>query len=288
MESILLYGFLFIFGSAIGSFLNVLIDRLPHNQSITGRSHCDHCKRSLHWYELIPVFSYFFIKGKSTCCKKKLSFFYPVIEILTGVCFVFSWIYVEPQMFTRSLPPLFEVFFPFDMSYVVDTTKINILFQLCVFGLISCFIVIFFADSKYYIIPDAVQIGALVFTFLIYLILQISLELFIYKLISSIIIAFPIFLLFMGTKMKGIGFADVKYAGVMGFVLGAFSGFWALYIAFLSGAIISIIAILLKKKKLKSHIPFGPFLVIGTIVLLFVPHLVYDTIYMIFGFHFYY
>src|SRR3989344_3248327 len=80
--------FLFIFGTAIGSFLNVLIDRLPREESIMGRSHCEYCKKILSPIDLIPVLSFLFLKGKCRYCGKKLSLQYPGIEILTGVLFV--------------------------------------------------------------------------------------------------------------------------------------------------------------------------------------------------------
>ena len=82
------YLLLFLIGIAIGSFLNVLIDRLPNEEKITGRSHCDHCQKKLAWYDLIPVISYVFLGARCRYCSKKLSFFYPMVELITGIMFI--------------------------------------------------------------------------------------------------------------------------------------------------------------------------------------------------------
>ena len=79
--------FVFVIGIAIGSFLNVLIDRLPKGEAITGRSHCDYCRKKILWYDLIPVFSFLILHGKTRCCNKKLSIQYPIVEMVTGVSF---------------------------------------------------------------------------------------------------------------------------------------------------------------------------------------------------------
>src|SRR3972149_10542936 len=79
---------IFVFGSSIGSFLNVLIDRLPKEESINGRSHCDYCKKKIAWYDLFPIISFFILGGKSRCCRKKLSWQYPAVEFVTGLVFV--------------------------------------------------------------------------------------------------------------------------------------------------------------------------------------------------------
>jgi leader peptidase (prepilin peptidase)/N-methyltransferase len=79
---------IFVFGASIGSFLNVLIDRLPNNENINGRSHCDYCKKKIPWYDLFPIISFFVLGGETRCCKKKMSFQYPLIETITGIVFV--------------------------------------------------------------------------------------------------------------------------------------------------------------------------------------------------------
>jgi len=118
---------LFVFGLLVGSFLNVLIDRLPFGENILwGRSHCDHCKKPLRWYELIPVFSYIFQRGNCLRCHKPLSIQYPMVELATALGFLY--------------------FYPQFIYWIIFSTLL----------------VLFVADLKYQIIPDSmVLIGVL-------------------------------------------------------------------------------------------------------------------------------
>jgi leader peptidase (prepilin peptidase)/N-methyltransferase len=120
--------FIFILGLLIGSFANVLIDRLPNGESIWwGRSHCDHCKQQLRWFELIPVVSFLLQGSRCRRCHKKFSVQYPIVELITAIGFV--------------------LLFPHSVSYYV---------------LFIALLVIFVADLKYQIIPDSmIVIGCL-------------------------------------------------------------------------------------------------------------------------------
>ncbi len=250
--------FIFIVGLAIGSFLNVLIDRLPKGQSIMGRSHCDHCKRNLQWYELIPIVSFIVQNGKSKCCRKKLSWQYPVVEMITGMSFLLI----------------------FNASRVGGQLLISL-------GIVSCLIVIFVADFKYKIIPDSIQVVLFIFSVMLNLFQhpfnQIP-KLVKNDIASGIVVMLPILLLYLFTRGKGMGFGDVKLAFIMGFLLGIKGGAIALYIAFITGAVYGLVLILLKKKKLKSKIAFGPFLVIGTVMVLFWGEKILETVKKIYGF----
>jgi leader peptidase (prepilin peptidase)/N-methyltransferase len=119
--------FLFLIGACIGSFLGVLATRLPRGESVLwGRSHCDYCGKPLRWFELIPIFSFIIQKGRCLRCHKKLSWSYPLLELVTGLGFV----YLYPRV---SLLVIF-----------------------------SCLLVIFISDMNYQIIPDSmVVIGAI-------------------------------------------------------------------------------------------------------------------------------
>lgn len=237
----MIYIFLFILGTAIGSFLNVLIDRLPNEQSIGGRSHCDHCKKQLSALDLIPIFSYFLLGGKCRYCKKRISLVYPLVELITGVAFVYTWLYIDQ----------------------------NILEKIAFAGIISCLIVIFFADAKYRIIPDSIQIGLFLFSLIFVSIKGLHPEIFLNLVKASFITMLPILFLFLLTKGKGMGFGDVKLAFTMGLLLGVPLGLLAIYIGFLIGAVIGLILMINGKKGLKSKIAFGPFLVAGTAITLF-------------------
>lgn len=211
---------LFLYGLAVGSFLNVLIDRLPNEESVLwGHSHCDYCKKRLRWFELIPVFSYIILGGKCQRCQKKLSLQYPIIELLTGILFV--WIHSP-------------------------------------FIILACAVlVIFVADLKYQIIPD--QMLIIILLFLLPNMRSVD------HVVAGIAGFLFFWLLWFFTKGKGMGFGDVKLAGLIGLGLGMPLTIVALYIAFLTGAMLGVILLLGRVVGMKSKIAFGPFLLVGAI-----------------------
>lgn len=235
--------FLFILGLFIGSFLNVLIDRLPQEKSILGRSHCEFCHHPLSIMDLIPIASFVFLKGKCRYCHKKLSYQYPFIELITGTIFLLTY------------------FLSFQGLLIYD---LSLFFELVFFLIVaSGLIVLFFVDIKYYMIPDKLT---LFLGFVASIFLLFNPFLIVPHLIAGVL-GFLFFLfVFVITKGKGWGFGDVKFAFVMGLILGPAGLFIALYIAFLTGALVGIILILWRKKGLKSIIPFAPFLSIGTYI----------------------
>lgn len=237
--------FLFTLGLFIGSFLNVLVDRLSTGKNpLSGRSRCDKCNHVLSPIDLIPVVSFAIQGGKCRYCHKKLSLYYPLVELTTGVMFVVTAIVIG----YGSIQTVIE------LSYLLF--------------LISSLTVIFFTDIKYGIIPFTVVLGALG-TVLGYT-MFISPILMLNSLLAAIGAFIFLLLIFLITRGRGIGFGDVVYVFLMGFILGFPNIILGLYIAVLSGAIISLLLIGLKKKKLRgSTIPFGPFLVSGTVISLF-------------------
>ena len=252
---------IFLFGISIGSFLNVLVDRLPKNESpFGGRSHCEHCKHKLSGLDLIPLLSFFLLKGKCRYCHKKLSYYYPVVELTTGILFAITAIFALNNF-------QFSIFnFQSNLNFQISIFQLSFLiFHLF---LISSLIVIFFTDIKYGIIPDKITYPAILISFLF---LMSDTKYLILNTLPSAVGAFLFFfLLFVVTRGRGMGFGDVKYAFLMGLVLGFPNIITALYIAFLTGALISLILVVWGKKKLKgTTIPFGPFLVLGTVVCLF-------------------
>ena len=260
--SLLFYLFTFFLGSAVGSFVGVIVDRVMGNEAIwKGRSHCDHCRHKLHWNDLIPVFSYFMLKGKCRYCHEKLSLFYPIIEIVTGV----TYAVVAFALFGGAW------YFIGNLNYL--------LLLLFYYALIGSLIAILFTDMKFGIIPFKVVLFAVVITLAWYLLIPSlyfsSLELQMLGLQTNLLnaiasglgVALFFFSLFFFTKGRGMGFGDVVYAFLMGFILGFPKVLLALYLAFITGAIIALFLVASKKKKFKGGtIPFGPFLVFGTIV----------------------
>ncbi len=214
----------FIFGACVGSFLNVLIDRLPKGQGvIAGRSRCDYCKNILHWYELVPLLSWVIQGGRCRRCHKRLSWQYPLVELVTGVGFII-------------LAPSYWLIF-------------------------SVLLVIFMADLKEQIIPDSMVIAGVIGA--------IGVNGVIGENILAGMGASAFFLfLWLITRGRAMGLGDVKFAFLMGFLLGFPGIFVACYLAFLTGAGVGVILIVSGRKGLKSKISFGPFLIIGTVVTL--------------------
>ncbi len=234
--------FLFFFGICIGSFLGVIIDRLPRGESISaGRSYCEFCKKKLTFFDLIPLFSFLFLRGKCRYCHKKLSWYYPLVEGITGILFVLVGIHIG----------------------MVNTTEI--FYYLFI---VSIVVALFFIDLKYGIIPFSLIFPAIIVS--LFYVVILHQPVFITTILSALGAMLFFLSIFLVTRGRGMGFGDVVYAFLMGLVLGFPMIVLGLYIAFLSGAFISVILIIRKKKKMKGGtVPFGPFLVAGTIISLF-------------------
>jgi len=219
-------------GLVIGSFLNVVIYRLPRGLGyVRGRSFCPKCKHKINWFDNVPVISFLILKGHCRFCGKRISWQYPLVELLTGVLFYLSYL-----------------------------SHLSFLSYLLICGLV----VIFFIDLEHQIIPDEIVIP-LSILFLVYFLMTNPQLLITNYLITALISFLFLYFIFLLTKGKGMGFGDVKLAFLMGLVLGFPKIVVAFYLAFLTGAFIGIILILLGKAKLKQKIAFGPFLVFGTI-----------------------
>jgi len=257
MQQILYFLIIFIFGLIVGSFLNCVIYRLEVGQGFfKGRSYCPHCKQTLSWLDLIPVLSFFALRGRCRYCHQKISWQYPLVEIVTGLLFIF--IFLRSDILGRSDLLIFW------------------------FAIIQFLIVIFVYDLKHYIIPDRViypAIGiALVYNFLKSDFLVSTPGVFsstpgVFWKSDFLISAFGAAGFFLAiviiSRGRWMGVGDIKLAFLMGLVLGWPNIFAALFLAFLIGAIIGIGLIFLGKKTIKSEVPFGPFLVLGTFIALF-------------------
>lgn len=195
------------------------------------RSFCDFCGKQLSWYENIPVLSWLFLRGKSKCCSKKLPLEYPLVEITIGIIFLFNY-----------------------------HSPINvIILSLLVFSLVF--------DLKHMILPDF-STYILIFSALVLWVAGLFGE---WNYIWSAVGAFLfLFILHVGTKGRGMGFGDVKLAVFMGLYLGYPQIIVAFYIAFIVGAVVGIVMLLLGKAKRKTMIPFGPFLILGTLLARFI------------------
>ena len=242
--------FSFILGVLLGSFLNVVSLRYNTGMTLKGRSKCFSCGKNLSWHELIPIFSFIAQKGKCKGCKGKISWQYPIVELMAGILFVLIFYKFPPLTAEAGFLTLYYIF-------------------------ITCLLlVITVYDIKHKIIPDQ-----LVYLFGIIAIIKlfISTDLSftipsILSLLSGPILALPFALLFLFSKGKWMGLGDAKLVLGIGWTLGIVSGISAIILAFWIGAIISVIWMYTVFKKIKSHyeIPFGPYLILGMyLVLLF-------------------
>jgi len=259
---------IFVFGLFIGSFLNCVIYRMemrdkggitsfaqgrPRRKAfgfLRGRSFCPNCKHTLSWIDLIPIFSFLFLKGKCRHCGKRISWQYPLVEIATGL--------------------LFLLIFNFQS---VPQTSPRVYFYYWV--LISCFLIIIFVyDLKHYIIPDKIIFPAIAIAVL-YRLFEIlnfgywDLIGIINPLVAGMGGAMFFLIIVLVSRESWMGMGDVKLAILMGLLLGFPNILVSLFFAFLIGAIIGIGLIILKKKTLKSEVPFGPFLILGAYIALF-------------------
>lgn len=235
MGLIMLY--LFVAGLFFGSFFNVVATRLPENESIIKPgSHCTNCKHKLSWYELIPVFSYLFLKGRCKKCKTKLSFLYPFTELLTGALYALS-------------------FYIFGFSYM---TLISIVIS-------SITIITIVSDFLYYVILDEVLVVGSIFIFIIDLIFigfKSTMIQLLYGLIVFLILLIIKFLGDKGFKRESLGWGDVKLSFVVGFIMDV--KFGLLYLCL--GAFIALPYALINRNE-ERLIPFGPFLVISMLLI---------------------
>jgi leader peptidase (prepilin peptidase)/N-methyltransferase len=245
---------LFIFGTVIGSFLNVIIYRTIQGETwVKGRSKCESCHKQIKWYDNIPLLSYFLLKGQCRYCGNIISLSHPVIEFLTGVMFV--WWYWGGSFFFRLTHQPFRYVQP--------------IFWLMV-GLLL--LVIFFSDLIYYIIPDeaVIILTALTLFYRIWLIMSHVMQpVDFYRAILGALIASGFFgALWLFTKGKGMGLGDVKFAIPFGLLLGWPNFLVGLFLAFIFGSVVSLSLIAVGRKKFRQTVPFGPFLILSTVVTL--------------------
>lgn len=230
---------IFIIGLIFGSFYNVVGLRLPKDESIIyPGSHCPKCNHKLSWYENIPVLSFIFLKGKCKSCHQRISFIYPVMELLTGILFLFGYL-------------LFGFTENFIISLIIS----------------SLVIIIIVSDSKYMIISD----GPLIISGILILITKLIFE-GINKTIMSVLSGLLIFalvyaLMLLGNflfKKESLGGGDIKLSFIAGLVLGPLLGiFYIILASFLAFPYAMYITV----KKEENMLPFGPFLAVSMLLL---------------------
>ncbi len=259
----------FIFGLAIGSFLNVLVTRynpdefLLTKKTLGGRSICPKCKKELSWYELIPIISFVIQGGKCRNCRTKISWLYPLGELTTGLIFA-----LVPDKIAAISYPAISFFSPQVILWVLIFITLQLLA---------------FIDFRLQLVPDEgslalIILGALA-TFVFPLnMLGVTSSSFIghYALLfgfqgspwASRLLALVLLTLFFGllsliTKGKGIGFGDLKLSLGLALVFGWPDAIIAIGFAFILGAIVGGLLLLFKGKNMKTAVPFVPFIALG-------------------------
>ncbi len=245
---------LFIFGTVIGSFLNLCIHRLPKGQSIIKpRSHCPACNHELQPWELIPILSYLLVRGKCRHCGQPISLRYPLVELLTGLLFVAVALKFSP--FTFYIEYLFTMVF------------------------VCLLILVFFIDLEHQVVVDNIVLGGIAFGLVLNYIKGLSLPdgsainpfisavlgmiigyviLYLIRTISSFIL-----------KKEAMGEGDLFIAALLGAYLGWQGVLLSLFLAFLVGGVVGVVLLILKKAKLGGYLPFGPSLVVAGLLTLF-------------------
>lgn len=259
------YVIVFIFGTFIGSFLNVLILRHNTGKTLLGRSGCMSCRKQLNWTELIPVLSFLLQRGRCRKCRSTLSRQYPFVELATGALFL--------------------------LAFLISETIPEILFHSLLF---SVLLIITVYDLKHKIIPDRYVWIFIILAFLS-LFINFTAPSFVapafIEVFSGLVVAAPLLLLWLVSRGMWIGFGDLKIVLGTGTFLGIQMGLVALMYAFWIGALYGVTVILIQKLHtvfslnkgrgtltMKSEVPFAPFLILGFLLIYLLPDIFFTPL----------
>ncbi len=252
---------LFAFGLAVGSFLNVVATRydgerfLLSNKLIGGRSHCEQCKETLRWFELVPLASFALQGGRCRRCKARLSAQYPIVELLSGIIFVF-------------VPLALGVGRAMGVGAII--TAPFVLFAALWIAVFEALLVMTLIDIRLGIIPDEINIFLGAVGILLLLIpAPLDAAAVIIKIISALGAGVFFALLIAVTRGKGMGMGDLKLAIPLGLLFGWPEIVLVLMAAFVIGAVVGVITIARGTNSMKGTLPFGPFLVLGAVTVFF-------------------
>lgn len=295
------YLLLFVFGLAIGSFFNVVLWRyrpefsLLRIAELKGRSHCPYCQCVLHWFELVPLFSFILQRGKCRRCRHPLSWQYPLVELAGGAIFA-------------GVPAFLNYFFrQSDWLFFIGQSP------LWYYGIVILWFLIFLSwllaaaiDFRHFIIPNGLNIflgvlGAALTallhfsqggiwpfheSFLLQYVLVFSpfetgiLANHLLGALAGLIFFASVFSL---TRGRAMGLGDVKLALAMGLILGWPDIGLAIMLSFIIGGLVGIFLICCRKTTIKGRLPFGPFLVLGALLTVFFGEKIISLYFSIFG-----
>jgi len=233
---------IFILGLIVGSFSNVCIYRIPKNESIIyPASHCPKCNNPIKPVDNVPILSYILLKGRCRNCKNKISIQYPLVELLTGLIYL--------------------------IIYLIYGLNIQTLIYII---LSSALIIIAFIDLNEEIVPDVISLPGIVIGFIVsFFVPYIS---FINSGLGVIVGGGIILIIGLAGsvifKKEAMGGGDVKLAAMIGAFLGWRYITISLFLGFFLGALAGILLIMMKIKSREDTVPFGPFIVMGSLITL--------------------
>lgn len=230
--TILLYSIIFLYGIVIGSFLNVCIYRIPAKESLIPSSHCMSCGHKLHWYDLFPVFSYILLRGRCRYCKAKVSWQYPLIEMLNGVLYV--------------------------IVFMANGINLNSVVY-CL--MTSALIVISVIDERTYEIPVGLNIFLLILGVVM---CALNWQNVTEHLIGAVAVGIPLYLLYLLSGGKAIGGGDIKLMGAAGLIIGWKCIVLAFFVGCILGSVIHVLR--MKLTKVEHVLAMGPYLSAGIFI----------------------
>ncbi|MFQ6794294.1 MAG: prepilin peptidase [Thomasclavelia sp.] len=232
MENVLL----FYLGACFGSFINVISYRMPRKKSfIKGRSYCESCGQMIYWFDLLPLVSYLLLKGRCRYCHQKISILHPLSELISGglllLCFNQNSFSLHTLVLFFSLLDLLVIaIIDLKTMVIYRSTLLFLVIMVCIYRMLTGFV-----------LSDLI-LGMVI--------------------VSGIMVLINLFVVSFGN-------GDIELMIVVGILLGWKNNILAFVISILIGGIISVYLLLTNKSTLKSYIPFGPFLVLGTVITLF-------------------
>ena len=243
----------FVLGCVWGSFSNVCIHRLPEDKSVIfTRSFCPSCQKTIKWFDNIPLISFLLLKRKCRNCDYKISFQYFIVELITAISFAIIYYF-----------------------YGISITSL-LLVILSVF-----FVIIFFIDLKHFIIPNSLTFPLMFIGFIKSFDPNLNNSLFpnyINSLIGGVIGYLIIWLIiFVYKKIRnkeGMGLGDAKLLSAIGFWFGWVSIPFVLFLSSIIALGLSLPSLINKSKNLSSQIPFGPYIIIGITLYIFIKHMI--------------
>lgn len=264
---ILITLFIFILGLSFGSFINAFQYRQQIGKKNTGRSYCPKCQHQLAWFDLIPLFSWVFLRSKCRYCHKAISWQYPLIELITGLIFIgVGWktgLIDTASGFLYNTNNFSQIALPLANFVLIATIS-------------TCLILLALHDAKTKYVLSALTYFVMAVSVILLTInytgtfsLDGLFSYFLPYVLSAAIPAGIFFLIYFFSKGSWMGAGDIEIVAMMGLFLGWPNTLTAFYFAFPVGAVCGLIAVYAKKAEMRSEIPFGPFLIAGTFVAYF-------------------